>query len=249
MRPLPSVGLRGMNKERVAQIDAACRSVSPVQPRNPSSRLSPRRRARSERRACLAIGQQLPRDGGMRALPDPRGRIISSQTSENRNSISNARPLLFTLARHSMKFGLAVPKLTSTCQPSSPGDCDDGKRIGKVAKAPWAQASAPRRPADHRRLCRSGVFAASMNGGVALEPDPDNGLGPVFRARPADRPISRTTARSCIAFASAALKVILDLDEAVVDEGLDLTRLSGQPVRIWGIDTFLRSAQRIGAAG
>jgi hypothetical protein len=37
-----------------------------------------------------------------------------SPTSENRNSISNARPLDVMFAHHSIKLGLSKPKLTST---------------------------------------------------------------------------------------------------------------------------------------
>jgi hypothetical protein len=53
-----------------------------------------------------------------------------SPTSENRNSISSARPLDVMFARHSIKFGLSKPKLTSMCQPVSPGSACEGKRIG-----------------------------------------------------------------------------------------------------------------------
>lgn len=57
----------------------------------------------------------------------------SSPTSDSRKSIRSARPLLLILALHSKKSGES-PKLMSMCQPSSPADSGDGKRIGKVPR-------------------------------------------------------------------------------------------------------------------
>ena len=54
-----------------------------------------------------------------------------STTSENRNSISSARPFEWMFARHDRKSGVSVPKLTSMCQPASPGSSGDGNRTGE----------------------------------------------------------------------------------------------------------------------
>jgi hypothetical protein len=56
----------------------------------------------------------------------------SSLTSEKRNSISRALPRDVMLARQEKKSGFSKPKLTSMCQPASPGSSGEGKRTGNV---------------------------------------------------------------------------------------------------------------------
>ena len=70
-----------MNQERMAQIDRASRTgrqfnLAIFRGAVTSSRELP------ERRASFAVGQQLPRNGGMRTLPDSRGRIVGTDIRE-----------------------------------------------------------------------------------------------------------------------------------------------------------------------
>lgn len=57
-----------------------------------------------KRKSAFSSRQQLPCDGAARPCPDPGG-ASSSPTSEKRNRMRRARPLLFTLTRHCMKSG------------------------------------------------------------------------------------------------------------------------------------------------
>ncbi|OHV84666.1 hypothetical protein LCM4573_03140 [Rhizobium sp. LCM 4573] len=97
---LSSVRLRGMHKEWMAQIDGSRRARCKFDLAIFRGGITVGGEL-SECRALFAIGQQLAGDDGMGFL------ILvgasSRPVSENRNSISNARPLLLTLARHSMK--------------------------------------------------------------------------------------------------------------------------------------------------
>ena len=70
-----------MNKEWVAQIDGACRTRCQFHLAIFCRSVTVGREL-PERRACVAVGQQLPRNGGMRAFPYLRGRVIRADIRE-----------------------------------------------------------------------------------------------------------------------------------------------------------------------
>ena len=128
----PTVRLCGMDEEWMTQIDRACCAGCQL-----DLAICCRRYPSAE--SCLRVAPASPWASSSLAMTMCESfRILvgasSALTSENRNSINRARALLFTLTRHSMKSGWSVPKLTSTCQPSSPGRSDEGERMGKVPR-------------------------------------------------------------------------------------------------------------------
>ncbi len=94
--------------------------------------------------------------------------------SENRNSISNARPLLLTLTRHSMKSGLSS-KPMSTCQPWSPGRWARGSGSG-IRPALVAQASDQGRQAGHRHGAAAGCWRPFPRSRAAIPGLPGPGV-------------------------------------------------------------------------
>ncbi|PCC72408.1 hypothetical protein NAEX_05488 [Nannocystis exedens] len=63
-----------------------------------------------------------------------------------------------------MKSGVSKPKLTSTCQPASPGSAGDGKRTGNVPSV--VRGHQRSRPTSLSKASWStAVLAAATNGG------------------------------------------------------------------------------------
>ena len=118
-----------------------------------------------------------PRDVAMRSCLDARRRV-RSPTSENRNSIKSARPREVTLARQSDEIVFLLPatagpgKLTSMCQPVSPGH-----RLGN------RREHAPRFHAERQRPRHTSWSTRHAAGHVG---GPRNGNSPYCRARRRD---------------------------------------------------------------
>ena len=142
-----------------------------------------------------------------------------SSTSENRNSISSARPFEWTLARQSRKSGDSVPKLTSMCQPASPGSSGDGNRTGNVPIAAHGrQSPAPDELIERRMQARRvgglderrlGVHAEANHGRVQV----DGIIGAAPGVLPQDRPRR---------LGERARKRVVELHVAIGDELIDL---------------------------
>jgi hypothetical protein len=150
----------------MAQIDVAglagCQGLRPVG-------------ARPIRHLSLCDIPASPAGARKRAMSmcDPtRIRVGASRvpTSENRNSISRARPRDLTFARHVEKSFGSPPsggKLVSICQPSSPGSLGCGKRTRNVPPNPGGD---PRRqrPSDGS-MTAGGLRREAARGRLVIE--------------------------------------------------------------------------------
>ena len=124
------------------------------------------------------------------------------------------------LARHDMKSGVSVPKLTSMCQPASPGSSADGNRTGKVPIA----AGRRQRPLSDQ-LIERGVQPWRVGGlderGLGEHPQSDDGLRPGGGSSGAP---GRLPEHRSGRIRQRARERVVDSYESVRDELFDLRR-------------------------